>query len=59
MFMVDLVSSSDSLGVAVVSIPENLKTLVDKNIVYRKIGDSVCQYAQAYWKANPNVLISP
>jgi hypothetical protein len=56
-FVVYFMGPSDSSGIPVIGIPEHLKTLVDKDIMYQKIRDPVGKYAQAYRPALPEIRI--
>lgn len=41
MLMMYLVCSADSFEIGIVGIPENFKTLVNKNIMYQEVRKSV------------------
>jgi hypothetical protein len=53
MLVVDFVSPSDPPGIPVVGIPEDLKPLVDKNVMHQKVGDPIGQDPESYGVALP------
>jgi hypothetical protein len=59
MFMMDFVRASDSSCIPIVCIPEHFKTLVNENIVHKKIGQPVCKNPKANRQAGPKAIIAP
>jgi hypothetical protein len=59
MFMVHLVGASHSFGVPVICIPENFEALMDKNIMHRKISNTVCKNAQSQGQTRPEPVVLP
>jgi len=53
--MVHFMGPSETLGITIICIPQPFKTLVDKNIVDGKVGDSVCQYPKTYRPSLPKI----
>ena len=47
MLVMDFVRPANSTGIPIIGIAEHFKALVNKNIMYHKIGDSIGQYAEA------------
>ena len=50
-------SPPDAARIPVIGIPEHLKTLVYKDVVYQKIRDSVGKYPQTYGPSLPKIRI--
>jgi hypothetical protein len=58
-FVVHLVGTAHRTSIAAVGIPEDLKTLVDKDIVNQKVGKPIGENAQSYGKANFKYAVLP
>jgi hypothetical protein len=57
--VVHLVGTAHSTAITAVGIPEDLKTLVDKDIVNQKIGKPIGENTQSNGKANLENIILP
>ena len=53
MLVVHFVRPTDASGIPVIGISEHLKALVDKDVVYRKISDTIGQNTKAQGPAIP------
>jgi hypothetical protein len=53
MFVVHFMGTAHTTGIPIVGISKEFKSLVDKNIVHQKIGDTVGQYAKSQWPSVP------
>ena len=53
MFVMHFVGSPDPFGIPIVRFSEHFKALVDKNIVYYKVGGSVSHDSKTYGKTCP------
>ena len=51
--------SSDSTCIPIISISEHFETLMDKNVMYKKIGQSVSENPQADGQSGPKAKIAP
>lgn len=57
--MVHFMGSSNAFCVPIISISEYFETLVDKNIVHKKIGKSISKNAQTNGQSSPKTEIAP
>ena len=59
MLVVNLMRSTDALGVPVVGVSKHLKTLMDKDVVHQEVGHTIGEDSQAYGQSCPKVVILP
>jgi hypothetical protein len=59
MFVMHFVRPSNPSSVPIISISKQFESLVNKNIMYQKIGQAVQENTQCDWESRPKVIFTP